>query len=185
MPFDGRRVLTLESRKAPEIAAMIEREGGIPISAPSVRERPKHDPQAQQFLSKLEDGAFDMVILMTGVGLGFLRDALGSEKLANALSKVTVVARGPKPIVVLRQMGLTPQIAIGEPNTWKEIIAAVAARPERRIAVQEYGRPNPAFYEALTNLNAQVEAVAPYRWELPEDIAPLEKRRHSNPQSPM
>jgi len=31
-----------------------------------------------------------------------------------------------------------------EPNTWRELLAVTEGRPERRIAVQEYGRPNPS-----------------------------------------
>lgn len=41
---------------------------------------------------------------------------------------------------------------------------AVAARPERRIAVQEYGRPNLEMNRALESLGAQVTPVAIYRW---------------------
>jgi len=29
---------------------------------------------------------------------------------------------------------------VPEPNTWREILAATETRPERKIAVQEYGR---------------------------------------------
>src|ERR1035438_1612840 len=44
----------------------------------------------------------------------------------------------------------------GEPNTWKEVVQAVASRSERRVAVQEYGRPNPEMTTALEALGAQV-----------------------------
>jgi uroporphyrinogen-III synthase len=178
MPFAGLRVLTLESRKAKDMEALILREEGIPILAPSVQERALEDDNTGvQFVEQLDAGAYDMVILMTGVGLAFLRDVVVAhmpvERLAAALRRATIVARGPKPIVVLRQMGLQPDVAIGEPNTWKEIVSAVAERPERRIAVQEYGRPNLEMNSALEHLGASVTAVALYRWELPADLEPL------------
>jgi uroporphyrinogen-III synthase len=62
---------------------------------------------------------------------------------------------------------------IPEPNTWKEIVDAVAQRPERRIAVQEYGRPNLEMNAALEALGAAVFPIALYRWELPDDLEPL------------
>jgi uroporphyrinogen-III synthase len=62
---------------------------------------------------------------------------------------------------------------VPEPNTWKEIVEAVAARPERRIAVQEYGRPNLEMNAALEQLGASVTPVVLYRWELPSDVEPL------------
>jgi uroporphyrinogen-III synthase len=63
---------------------------------------------------------------------------------------------------------------VPEPNTWKEIVEAVAARTERKIAVQEYGRPNVEMNAALEKLGARVTPIVLYRWELPADIAPLQ-----------
>src|SRR5260370_36223795 len=70
-------------------------------------------------------------------------------------------------------MGLAARITVPEPNTWHEIVSAVAARPERRIAVQEYGRDNPEFISALEGLGAEVTAISIYRWTLPDDLNPL------------
>jgi uroporphyrinogen-III synthase len=178
MPFAGLRVMSLESRRAREMEEFIRRLGGEPFVAPSVHERPLDDQtEAIRFLERLEAGEFDMVILMTGVGLEFLRDIIVRqmpiERLAEALRRVTVVARGPKPVSALRAMGVPAQLVIPEPNTWKEIVEAVAARPERNIAIQEYGRPNAELNAALGKLGANVVPVQIYRWELPADLGPL------------
>ena len=178
MPFAGLRVISLESRRAREMEELIRRLGGEPFVAPSVHERPLEDQtEAIQFLERLESGEFDMVILMTGVGLEFLRDIIARqmpiERLAEALRRVTVVARGPKPVPALRALGVPVQLVIPEPNTWKEIVKAVTARPERSIAVQEYGRPNAELNAALQELGAKVASVQIYRWELPSDTRPL------------
>jgi uroporphyrinogen-III synthase len=74
---------------------------------------------------------------------------------------------------VLKALDVPIQIMIPEPNTWKEIVEAVECRGERRIAVQEYGRPNVQMNQALERLGATVTAVALYRWELPDDLGPL------------
>lgn len=178
MSFAGLRVLSLESRRAQEMDALIRRESGNPFVAPSVEEKPLEDQHdVVRFIERLEAGEFDMLICMTGVGLAFLRDVACSlhwlERLAAALQTITIVSRGPKPLPVLRQMNLRAQIVVPEPNTWKEIVDAVAARPERRIAVQEYGRPNAEMYKMLEVLGARVTPVSIYRWQLPGDPGPL------------
>jgi uroporphyrinogen-III synthase len=131
-----------------------------------------------RFVERLESGEFDMVICMTGTGLAFLRDQVvarsSAARLGAALSRAAVVSRGPKPLPILRELGVRAQIVVPEPNTWKEIVEAVAARPERRIAVQEYGRPNLEMNAALERLGASVTPVVLYRWELPADVGPLQ-----------
>ena len=66
-------------------------------------------------------------------------------------------------------------LIIPEPNTWKEIVEAVAARKERRIAIQEYGRSNPEMNAALERLGATVSSIVLYKWDLPDDLTPLQK----------
>jgi uroporphyrinogen-III synthase len=114
---------------------------------------------------------------MTGAGLAFLRDVLAEryppEAFSAALARAATLCRGPKPAAVLREMGIAPSAVVPEPNTWREIVSAVAARSERRITVQEYGRPNPDLLAALAGLGAAVTPIAIYRWALPADLAPL------------
>jgi len=157
---------------------LILREGGAPFVAPSVKERAVDDDNtAVRFVERLEDGEFDMVICMTSVGLAFLRDTVATrmplDRLSEALRRATIVSRGPKPVGVLKALGVPIHLMIPEPNTWKEIVDAVAHRPERRIAVQEYGRPNLEMNAALEALGATVSPIALYRWELPDDLEPL------------
>lgn len=178
MSFAGLRVLSLESRRAKEIEGFIRRLDGDAFVAPSVQERALEDHgDAVRFVERLESGEFDLVVCMTGAGLAFLRDVVAThmpvERLAAALRRVTIVSRGPKPVPLLRAMDVPVAIVVPEPNTWKEIVAAVAERSERRIAVQEYGRPNLEMNAALERLGAQVTPIAIYRWELPNDTQPL------------
>jgi uroporphyrinogen-III synthase len=178
MSFAGLRVLSLESRRAKEMEALIVREGGVPFVAPSVKERAVDDEQAAfRFVEQLEADEFEMVICETAVGLGLLRDTVAKEmpleRLSAALRRVTIVSRGPKPVTILKALEVPIHVVIPEPNTWKEIVQVVACRGERRIAVQEYGRPNVEMNRALEQLGATVTPVALYRWELPDDLGPL------------
>ena len=180
MPFGGLRVLSLESRRAKEMETLIRREGGDPFVAPSVQERALDDHrEALGFVDRLEAGEFDLVVCMTGAGLAFLRDLAAADSaarhcLAAGLRKTFIVSRGPKPVPILRELGARAQIVVPEPNTWKEVVEAVASRPERRIAVQEYGRPNPRDDTPRSKpLARTVTPFAIYRWDLPADLEPL------------
>ena len=63
-----------------------------------------------------------------------------------------------------------------EPNTWRELLAALDERLPvggLRIALQEYGQPNPELVAGLTKRGAMVTQVPVYHWALPDDLAPL------------
>ena len=47
----------------------------------------------------------------------------------DALRKLAIAARGPKPVAALREMGLTPAVVAPEPNTWRELLKALEGRP--------------------------------------------------------
>lgn len=176
--FRGLRVLSLESRRADLMEQLIRRYNGDPFVAPSVKEIPfeQHD-EAYSWAERLFAGEFDLIVLMTAVGLTCLRDVLAerypAEQFADALRRLTVVSRGPKPVAVLHEMGVTQKIMVPEPNTWREIVPIIAARSERRITVQEYGRANPEFIAALEALGAHVSPISIYRWTLPDDRRPI------------
>jgi uroporphyrinogen-III synthase len=173
MPLDGLRVLALESRRAVEIAELIRRQGGNPFVAPSMREAPLVDTTAAfHFLDRLLAGDFDRVILLTGVGTRQLARVLG-ERFAEGLRRVKIAARGPKPVAALREMGLTADVVAPEPNTWRELLGALEGRPERRIALQEYGTSNLELIEGLRGRGAEVTAVRVYEYAMPEDVEPL------------
>ena len=178
MSFAGMQVLSLESRRSAEIAELIRKQGGEPVLAPSMREAPlERNEAAFQFAERLFAGDFDMMILLTGVGTRLLHQALSTryppERFPDALRRITVVARGPKPAAVLRGLDVPVSITVPEPNTWRELLAAIRDRPERRIAVQEYGRPNSELLNALRQRGAEVATVRVYQWDLPEDTGPL------------
>jgi len=172
------RVLALESRRAAEMEQLILKQGGVPFVAPSMREIPlAQNEQAFAFAERLFAGGFDMVILLTGVGTRQLNRLLATRypetAFAEALGRVTLVARGPKPVAALRDLGLKPAIVAPEPNTWHELLAATEGRPERAIALQEYGRSNLELLDALRARGAEVTPVRVYQWDLPEDVGPL------------
>ena len=179
--FNGLTVAAFESRMAAEMARLIERYGGQPHVAPALREIPLSDNTAVlEFGKRLLAGHFEMVILLTGVGtktmIEILQTAHPLDSVKAALARTTVLARGPKPVAALKELGLIPSITVPEPNTWRDILQVLDERGsliEVRIAVQEYGVSNPDLLAALRERGAQVTQVPIYKWALPENIAPL------------
>jgi uroporphyrinogen-III synthase len=182
--FDGLRVLSLESRRGPEMAKLIASYGGEAIVAPSMREIPlETNTEALAFGRKLRAGEFDMVIFLTGVGTRALARVVETlyplDQYLAELRKIAVVARGPKPVAVLKEWNVPIALAAPEPNTWRELLRALdenaASIPlkGRRIALQEYGVANTELVAELAARGAQITSVPVYEWALPEDTGPL------------
>jgi uroporphyrinogen-III synthase len=185
--FNGLRVLALESRRAAELGKLIATYGGVATVAPSMREVPRESNQeALAFAEALLAGQFDVVVFLTGVGtralLAVVETAHKREDYIAALRRVPVVARGPKPVAALREIGITPALTAPEPNTWHELLRALDEAEKTpaglrlrgaRVAVQEYGVSNPELIAGLEERGAKVTRVPVYQWALPEDLAPL------------
>jgi uroporphyrinogen-III synthase len=163
------------------MAALVTTYGGQPVIAPALREVPlKSNSQALAFADALIRGQFDLVILLTGVGTRALLEVMAGagkrDEFVAALAETNVVPRGPKPLAVMRELGLPPWVIVPEPNTWRELLAAVDSRGSidgLDVAVQEYGVSNPDLVKGLEARGARVTSVPVYRWALPEDLAPL------------
>jgi len=181
--FAGRRVLVLESRRAAEMGQLVRTYGGLPVSAPALREVPLHaNPEALDCIAALIRGDVDLLVLLTGVGTrAFVQVAEHGDReaLMGAMARTRIAARGPKPVAALRELGLRPWVTAPEPNTWPDLVLALDDRVGRdglrgwRVAVQEYGVPAPELVTALEERGAVVTRVPVYRWALPEDLAPL------------
>jgi uroporphyrinogen-III synthase len=182
--FAGLRVLSLESRRAPEMAKLIASNGGKATVAPSMREIPlASNTQGLAFARSLTEGGFDMVIFLTGVGTRALTRVVETvypiEQFVAALQKIVIVARGPKPIAALKELGVPVTVTVPEPNTWRDLLGTLDEKADsvplkgRRVAVQEYGTSNPDLLAGLSDRGAHVTRVPVYEWGLPEDVGPL------------
>ena len=188
--FRGLQVLALESRRAREMSILISNNGGNPIVAPATREVAAEDNgDALKFVSALREGRLDIVIFLTGVGTRALAQAAEGicprEEFLTALGRTAVIARGPKPVAVLRELGVPIAAIVPEPNTWRELLHLLDEKKDlfplkgRSVAVQEYGVPSLELLAGLTARGAQVLPVRIYEWSLPEDTAPLRQAIHA------
>jgi uroporphyrinogen-III synthase len=182
--FNGLRVLSLESRRATEIAALISNFGGQPTVAPALREIPlSSNVEAAAFAEALGRGEYDAVMFLTGVGAKTLLNVVAPERrdaFTAALSRTKVIVRGPKPLAVMREWHVPVWAVAPEPNTWRDVLAAIDAkdgglRRGARVAVQEYGAANPELLAGLEHRGLSVTRVPVYQWALPEDTEPLRR----------
>jgi uroporphyrinogen-III synthase len=167
--FNSLRVLSFESRRAQEIALLIRNNGGEPIVAPSTREVQTPNEDEEKLIRGILDHKFDAIIFMTGVGSRALVQAAESicprDEFLAALGQTRVVVRGPKPAAAMREFNVSVALAVPEPNTWREIVKALDENPDKV--------PLQGKRVALRDRGTEVVPVRVYRWELPEDLAPL------------
>ncbi|MGA8440978.1 MAG: uroporphyrinogen-III synthase [Candidatus Sulfotelmatobacter sp.] len=182
--FGNLRVLSLESRRSREMGLLIANYGGQATVVASTREVSSGPNAAESaFAEGLVQGQFQVVIFMTGVGTRALAQAIEPscprERLVGALNKLAVVARGPKPVAVLREFGVSVTLSVPEPNTWREILHALDQNAQTiplqgtHVAVQEHGVPSRELYAGLAERGAQAFPVPVYKWAPPEDTEPL------------
>lgn len=182
------RVCSFESRKSDAMGTLIERNAGQPTLVHSMDEIPlENNEQVKAFCEKLFQNEIDVMVFMTGVGATAMLAAVElyfpRQQFMDALKKIIVTVRGPKPTVVLRNWQVPIHYTAPEPNTWHDIFAewdekkfSVAGK---HIAVQEYGKPVPEFYDELRHRGAQILPITVYRWALPEDTSGLRNSVHA------
>ena len=183
--LNGARVALLEGRMRGELADLVRRHGGVPVSAPAVEEAPL--PCAEQvaaLIDRLTAGDLSVAVFLTGVGVKALfREAerLGRDaELRGALHTVTTVCRGPKPVAALAQQGVPVSVRAPAPHTTTELLAAMASLELRGVgvAVVHYGERNEPLAEAFRARGARLEELCLYAWRLPADRGPLEALVH-------
>jgi uroporphyrinogen decarboxylase len=180
--FQGLRVAALESRLAAEMSRLIEKFGGTPFVSPSMREVPI-DPNraAIEFAHRVIAGQIDVVLLLTGVGFRHLLKAIerhvDRQLFLDAMTDIVTIARGPKPVVAMREVNLQPTHRVPEPNTWRELLQTIDAHvpiAQQVVGVQEYGISNKSLIAGLEARGASVLPVKIYQWDFPTDASMLE-----------
>ena len=176
--LNGRRIALLESRLSHEIATLVQRLGGVPISAPAMDEVACHD-DFNVFIDGLAGRRFSLAIFLTGIGTGtLLAEAERRGRLHEAvasLRQTTIACRGAKPLAALKRHGLRAHITTGNPHTTRELIAALASVDvkDRGVVLVHYGERNIEIAQSLESRGARLDEVCPYQWILPEDLGPV------------
>src|SRR2546421_6434668 len=169
-PLEQLTIAILEHRFTKELSTLFERFGAKVYACPLLEEKPvENREELEEFVRQLAAGTFDAMIFLTGVGARFLISAAESTGLKNefleALNKLTIVVRGPKPVAALRQFGVRIDVVPDNPTT-EGVIEALKTRDlqGRRVGVQLYGTPNPQLVSALEAKGAKVTPVQVYAY---------------------
>lgn len=147
MPLDGLTVAITSSRRAGELARIVENLGGRPYIAPTIGieadlENPKED--VLKFLDHVIAGNVDYIVFMTGPGIFSLfsiATKLGLEdKLIHSLSNATIIARSIKPKMVLKKYGVEVNL-VPEENTAQGVLRLLLAKGVvgKKIAILWHG----------------------------------------------
>jgi uroporphyrinogen-III synthase len=165
-----------------ELARLVDKHGGEPLSVPALREQAELSEGATTTLvSQLESGEYDVVIFMTGVAVSLLFESAEQAgqraRLVKALKNLTSVCRGPKPTAALKGFGVPPTLTAREPFTAAEVLDALMGVElcDRRVLLFNYGERSETLSETLCAWQAKVSEYWLYRWMLPADTGPLER----------
>ena len=181
LPRIAPRVALLEARMSRELARLVEKHGGEPLSVPAVKECHELDAaRADALITSLARGGFDVAVFMTGVAVSLLfevAEQIGRRTdLVEGLRAVTTVCRGPKPNAALRGFGVVPTLTAKEAYTTAEVIDAMSGIEFEgcRVLLLHYGERSDSLAETLVARQAIVDEQWLYRWRMPDDTSGLE-----------
>jgi uroporphyrinogen-III synthase len=170
-PLAGRTIAVPESREIEVFTALLERRGARVIRCPLVAIRDAPDPApVLDWSRRLSTGVLDDLVLLTGEGLRRILACIERHEPAlrarfiEELGRMRKITRGPKPAKALRELGMKPELAAGQPTT-EGVIATLRHLDlqRRRVGVQLYGtEPNRPLVDFLAGAGAIVSTVAPY-----------------------
>jgi uroporphyrinogen-III synthase len=179
--LSGQRIALFESRMEQELAELVRRSGGVPVSVPAVVEQ-RRDAGAE--LATLLDALATLevpaaFVFSTGVGARALLDEarlLGrAPELREAVRRGGAICRGPKAVAALHREGIGAALKAASPYTTAELVDTLETLPLQRkvLVLVHYGERNEPLVEALTARGAVLSELLVYGWAMPEDTAPL------------
>lgn len=170
------------ARRREELGTALERRGAAIVYGPAIRIVPlADDTELLDATKRCLSGPVDFAVATTGVGFrGWLdgADAWGlKEQIVTALGTATILTRGPKVRGAVRAADLREEWS-PESESSTEVLEHMLAHYElagKRVAIQLHGDPLRDLVDALRGAGAEVIEVPVYRWEQPEDPAPLHR----------
>ena len=170
------------ARRREELGAALERRGARIVYGPAIRIVPlADDTELLDATKRCLSGPLDFAVATTGVGFrGWMdvADAWGlKDSIVAALGTATILTRGPKVRGAVRAADLREEWS-PESESSTEVLEHMLTHYElagKRVAIQLHGEPLRDLVDALRDAGADVIEVPVYRWEPPEDPAPLHR----------
>ena len=181
-PLAGFTIGVTAARRREELGAALERRGAEIMYGPAIRiVALEDDAEALEATRRCLALPLDYVVVTTGIGFRGWVDAAETwglaERLHDALAASTILARGPKVRGAVRAADLREAWS-PESESSAEVLEHMLGAYDlagKRVAVQLHGEPLPELVDSLRAAGADVTQVPVYRWEQPEDVAPLHR----------
>ena len=169
--LDGLTILVPESRELDLFVQLLEDEGATALRCPLVQILDLEDTaECEAWIAQLISGSFQDVIWLTGEGLRRLlviaERSASRDPFVEVLGRVRLITRGPKPVRVLRELGLVSNLIAPEPTS-QGVLEVLAQQDvqNRSIAVQLYPVDGELpLVRHLRERGAKVFPVTPYRY---------------------
>ena len=170
--LDGYRILILETREEAQFARLLTEQGADVLQCPmfEIHDAPDSAP-VEDWIRRFIARACDDLVLLTGEGvrrLMKLARRLGiDEPFVAALGRSCKFARGPKPGLALREIGLEPQHTTQKPTSegMIELLSGFSLKG-RRVGLQLYPeKDHAALIGAIQAQGAEVDPVLPYVYD--------------------
>jgi uroporphyrinogen-III synthase len=145
-------VALAEGRQLEELAALLQEEGAAVLRCPmlSILDAPDAGP-IRAFLDELIAGELGLLILMTGEAVrrlaGFAERMGRHADYVAALGRTPLLARGPKPVKALRELGATATPRAASAPTTEGVISTLRGEPLSglKVGLTLFGQDNPAL----------------------------------------
>lgn len=185
LPLRGRTVAVTAARRADEQRTILERRGATVLHVPAMRTiHLARDPVVRGATDRLLSAPADLMVLTTAAGVRWWLEVCEqwgvADEILDLMGRVPLYSRGPKTTGALRGAGLREQ-ASARSEASPELLEMLLARGVEglTVGVQVQGtgsewNPMAPLLDGLRGAGAEVVELPIYRWELPEDTAPLD-----------
>lgn len=180
-PLEGFTVAITASRRRDELKKAFEKRGAKVIVGSSIEIVPlDRDEELRAVTQQCISTPLDYVVATTGIGFrGWMEaaDAWGlGEALRKAISRASLLARGPKARGSIRASNLTESWTPSS-ESMSEVLDYLLERDltNLTVVVQQHGEPLPDVVDSLKAAGAFVINVPVYRWVLPDDISDVKR----------
>jgi uroporphyrinogen-III synthase len=175
-PLKGKTVaLTRPAGQAEEAGKLIEAKGGIPYYIPAIEIKPLSNPEpVKRFITELQAGKVDYVILMSTNGVKYLFEVAESLNEAGALrcglARSYVIGVGPRTAQELEAFGVHVDLV---PEKYSSEGLLEALKPKningKVIRIPRTTSATPTLTDQLTAMGADVQEIHVYESGLPVD----------------
>ncbi|MED1205417.1 uroporphyrinogen-III synthase [Heyndrickxia acidicola] len=170
----NKKIAIAADRQSEAISVLVSKQGGSPLIYPIQGKWQLNKVICKENVLALIKGAFDWVVLTTGIGAKSLEEASIELDMRNeffaALSKTKIAVRGSKTLNWLKESGLIPEL-ISDDGTMESLIYLLAKQsyPQgKTLFMQLFDQDDLLLESSLANAGFNVYLSKPYWYEEPK-----------------